>query len=397
MKGRRNARRIFERLGVASLLFLFTMQAGFADSVTDHRAVSEGRSRALFSGQHSPAQDSNERESDRSMQPVIDPSNGNSDLIQKVGVFANMLLALGEGVLAGSLLLVIARRRNETRAGLIALCAAVLAAIPFGVMSSLLAGSGLAVYLHGRPSGIFLEDAWPSPWRTFLVMLGLLGMFYGFQLLAIIPAVAVAIAAIHLDGSADVAAMQSATRGLDVDSGRNLGAVIIASWLTFLCLIVICGKDARPARRLGLAPPNMRAALVWTPLFLLVGIGMSWFSAGLTDKQTHDALNWTRFASNSPVIYVLAIGVFAPAIEELIFRGYLYSGWISRMGWRFTALGTSLLFMIWHWQYGAAGLLSVFLFAMLASALRRLTGSVIPCIVMHSLFNGWGLFQLLAR
>ncbi len=85
------------------------------------------------------------------------------ETIRNVRIGVHVLLALAGGFLAGLLLLVIAWQRNEVWAGVIAVFAAVLSALPFGTAGSLAAGAGLVIYLRRRPAREFSAEAKLSP------------------------------------------------------------------------------------------------------------------------------------------------------------------------------------------------------------------------------------------
>ncbi|MCG8463080.1 MAG: CPBP family intramembrane metalloprotease [Holophagales bacterium] len=85
----------------------------------------------------------------------------------------------------------------------------------------------------------------------------------------------------------------------------------------------------------------------------------------------------------------LAFAFLAVAfLEELIFRGYVYSAFRERFSWVNAAGWANLLFVALHAghpEIGAAGLLNVFLVGLACGALREKTGS----LWMPSLFSGF--------
>lgn len=87
----------------------------------------------------------------------------------------------------------------------------------------------------------------------------------------------------------------------------------------------------------------------------------------------------------------------APIIEELIFRGYLYTAWRqTRLGMWGTILLTSLLFSAVHgFQYPGILLGYLFVFSILLGLAREKTGSIWPPIAMHMTNNLIGAIGLL--
>lgn len=84
----------------------------------------------------------------------------------------------------------------------------------------------------------------------------------------------------------------------------------------------------------------------------------------------------------------LAIGAGAPLMEELLFRGFLQSALAqSRIGFWPAALLTTLAWALLHWGYSAVGLAEVFLIGVYFSWLLWKTGSLLPALFCHALYN----------
>ena len=81
-------------------------------------------------------------------------------------------------------------------------------------------------------------------------------------------------------------------------------------------------------------------------------------------------------------ISVLIGGVIAPLIEELVFRGVLYSAWRQALGWLASALASSAAFQAFH-GFGVAQLIA----GLIYTALMRRSGSIRSSIYAHSIFN----------
>lgn len=92
----------------------------------------------------------------------------------------------------------------------------------------------------------------------------------------------------------------------------------------------------------------------------------------------------------------LAIGAGAPLMEELTFRGFLQSALAQRLGFWPAALVTTTVWAGLHWGYSAAGMAEVFLMGLYFSWLLWRTGSLLPVLICHALYNT-GLLVLLLR
>jgi hypothetical protein len=83
----------------------------------------------------------------------------------------------------------------------------------------------------------------------------------------------------------------------------------------------------------------------------------------------------------------LAIVVVGPIGEEIMFRGFIYRGWV-RSGFVVTPiLMLTLLWSAMHMQYDWFGILQVFLTGLVLAWLRWLSGSTALTIVLHMLVN----------
>ncbi|MEZ5853119.1 MAG: CPBP family intramembrane glutamic endopeptidase [Hyphomicrobiaceae bacterium] len=92
-------------------------------------------------------------------------------------------------------------------------------------------------------------------------------------------------------------------------------------------------------------------------------------------------------ADGLPVI-ALAIGLGAPLSEELLFRGYMISGMAAtRIGFWPSALVTTLLWTGLHSTYTWVGLTEVFCIGVYFSWVLWRTGSLLPGLVCHAVYN----------
>jgi membrane protease YdiL (CAAX protease family) len=79
---------------------------------------------------------------------------------------------------------------------------------------------------------------------------------------------------------------------------------------------------------------------------------------------------------------ILIGAVFAPLVEEVLFRGLLFDAWARRWGAFVATILTSALFASYHPHFVAA-----FVSAVIFVCVRRRTGTLWGSIVVHSVFN----------
>ena len=86
--------------------------------------------------------------------------------------------------------------------------------------------------------------------------------------------------------------------------------------------------------------------------------------------------------------------IIAPVLEELVFRGLLQGefgrtkwGKLQRFGVSFANVLTSALFVLAHGLRMGLGAWTVLLPSLILGWLKDRCGSVVPCIVVHALFN----------
>ena len=103
----------------------------------------------------------------------------------------------------------------------------------------------------------------------------------------------------------------------------------------------------------------------------------------------------TRMLQSSRVIvYLVAfMATFtAPIVEEVVYRGILYSAFQRARGAAVAIVAVTLLFALVHVpqyypSYSTIGLLV--LLSLILTLIRARTNNLLPCIVLHTIFNGF--------
>jgi membrane protease YdiL (CAAX protease family) len=154
----------------------------------------------------------------------------------------------------------------------------------------------------------------------------------------------------------------------------------IATRLGKLSLKEVFGWSWSP--NLGLGRSVSLAVLLFLLTFLLVAR----FGGPRTD------LDRILESSRAAAVTLAALAVLtAPLVEEMIYRGLLYSAFRRTLGqWAAIAIVTSM-FAGLHWvQYwpNVGAISSITLLSLALTLIRARTGKLLPCFVVHLVFNG---------
>jgi len=92
---------------------------------------------------------------------------------------------------------------------------------------------------------------------------------------------------------------------------------------------------------------------------------------------------------DSPFWFFVVGAVFAPLVEEIFFRGFLFQGFRARYGWVTGMLLSSAIFAAAHLDLVA--LIPTFILGCLLAYVYHRSNSVWPGIILHFLVNAFGL------
>ena len=135
-------------------------------------------------------------------------------------------------------------------------------------------------------------------------------------------------------------------------------------------------------------------------LYYLIAIGLQ-FALGKVENEFDALIKSSRYA-----VYLIAFyATFtAPLVEEVIYRGLLYSAFQRRFGMVLSVIFVTLLFTAVHVpQYSLgknpdfATIITLLLLSLTLTGLRASTGNLMPSIVLHTVFNGIQSAVLLAE
>jgi membrane protease YdiL (CAAX protease family) len=180
----------------------------------------------------------------------------------------------------------------------------------------------------------------------------------------------------------------------------TLGATFVAHALTLiLAWWVVTGRGRRPF----LASLGWR----WRPQFKLVhalALAMLMYLLGLLFERTlpngeTEFERLLRLGAAVRIAIALLAVLTAPMVEEVIYRGVLYSALERRWGWVTGVVVVTLLFAAVHvpqYANSMAALAAILSLSLVLTLLRAATGQLLPCVVTHMIFNGVQAVLLLA-
>jgi membrane protease YdiL (CAAX protease family) len=137
----------------------------------------------------------------------------------------------------------------------------------------------------------------------------------------------------------------------------------------------------------------VRPELLPTAIFAVVYLG--WMLA--SDQAIHwrgpwDFRPWQSAPLLASAMRVLAVCLLGPMAEELLFRGVIFSWLKERIPLTLTIVLTAVGWALLHWSYSWAVIGVIVIDGILLGATRARTGSVVPPIIMHALYNLYAIW-----
>ncbi|MDO8580619.1 MAG: CPBP family glutamic-type intramembrane protease [Candidatus Omnitrophota bacterium] len=185
------------------------------------------------------------------------------------------------------------------------------------------------------------------------------------------------------------------------DAISDLGDVVISTSFSYIIILALVYRLSRRYSSQGFRP-FVGLSRQHQPLFklivlpLVLGLGFAFFSAFiLVTRQVQPVTPLGEMLDNSQSITVLVLFVglailIAPLIEEIVFRGYLFSVIEKINGKRMAIYCVAAIFALMHvGQYWGdwAAIAVVAILGLALSLLRAWTGSTIATSVMHYVYN----------
>ncbi|MEP0806106.1 MAG: CPBP family intramembrane metalloprotease [Chloroflexota bacterium] len=189
----------------------------------------------------------------------------------------------------------------------------------------------------------------------------------------------------------DLSLLAAASQGQGARLAQNAGLILIQLAYLLPLIIVFAWRRVHPAALgfggfewsalgigCGLLPVAYLLILAHNVLLILLGVD----TQGTRVLELFSQLD-------SPLWFMLVGVIFAPMVEELFFRGFLFQGFRSQYGWLKGALLSSLIFGAAHLD--PAAFLPTAILGFLLAYMYHRTNSVWLPILLHVLVNAFGL------
>lgn len=126
--------------------------------------------------------------------------------------------------------------------------------------------------------------------------------------------------------------------------------------------------------------------ILLVPIFILAGALTAYFG-----EQDNEMLKILRSSYSARLLVAIMATLTAPIVEEVIYRGVLYSALQRTVGVTTAVFLVTLLFAVVHVPQYLPDFVSISLICLLSLILtlvRVWTNNLLPCIVLHFVFNG---------
>ena len=175
-----------------------------------------------------------------------------------------------------------------------------------------------------------------------------------------------------------------------ISTGISLGA---CSAILFLVLLIRFRKvDVK--EHLLLKPFVFRDLLNW--FFVLIGFTVIFtVIAWLMSHETPDFMLKVWNSRENTVLLLFAILVAAPVFEELLFRGFIFTGvQNSHLGTGAAIVISSAFWAMIHTQYGSFELITIFVLGIVLAVSRIASGSLYVPIFLHASNNLFAVLEM---
>lgn len=182
--------------------------------------------------------------------------------------------------------------------------------------------------------------------------------------------------------------------------GLQIAAIIPAHLITlFLAwMIVTNGRKFPFFETMGWRSGGMQW---WHYVLILLGFVLVAGVVGQFIPEQENELTRILKSSRYAVFLVAFMATFtAPLVEEVIYRGLLYSAIQRSVGVGFAVAAVTFLFFLVHvpqYYESASTLILLSLLSLVLTLVRVKTDNLLPCVILHTVFNGLQSIFLIAE
>lgn len=240
----------------------------------------------------------------------------------------------------------------------------------------------------GASRGSRHVTARPKPLPPLALLLSLCGIAGGAILICCLLAV-VAMLGLVADLGRDGASDLYQDWRFDNVLRTQVGVFVVSALYIGVALATVTAAVLRGRRQwaslVALAPVRRWRVLVPIVLVTLVYIAIATYAVEHSRDRTLLISGPTDLLLAGTIVVNLVI--LAPLAEELLFRGWIYTGLRDRLGILPGILLTAGLFAAIHWDPNHRRILQVLPLAVALGLLRECAGSIKPTIALHAVYN----------
>ncbi len=130
----------------------------------------------------------------------------------------------------------------------------------------------------------------------------------------------------------------------------------------------------------------------WHYCIILLGfVVMGNLVTSIAPEQDNDLLRILQSSRAAAYLVAFVATFTAPLVEEVTYRGVLYSAFKRKYGVTTAFILATFLFSVVHWPQYWPSYSTIFLLTLLSvtlTAVRIKSKNLLPCIILHTLFNG---------
>jgi uncharacterized protein len=189
----------------------------------------------------------------------------------------------------------------------------------------------------------------------------------------------------------DVALLVAASQGAGAKFAQNAGLILIQLAYLLPLVVIFAYRRVNPKALgfgmfewstlglgCGLLIVSYLIILLHNVILMLLGV----------DTQGDQILQLLA-ALDAPVWFILVGVIFAPIVEELFFRGFLFQGFRQKYGWVKGGLLSSVIFGMAHLD--PVAFIPTTILGILLAYMYHRSNSVWPGIILHVLVNAMGM------